>query len=144
MDADRDSNAPQPEISAQVASCMIEVGELDRSVKFYSDLFSCRVGVRETDMALLLAPNGFHTYLHAQGSSRHRAARAAGVQFLLWATDTESDLQEFAQRLRAYDPAVYSHIENGVTSSRDQTPTEGGSSSVTRAPVSMMAARLRA
>ena len=34
---------------------------------------------------------------------------------MLWATDTESDLQEFAQRLRAYDPAVFSHTENGVT-----------------------------
>ena len=113
MDADRDSNAPRPEISAHVASCVIRVGELDPSLKFYCDVFSCDVAVRETDMALLVAPNGFHIYLHAP--SRRRAAGTAGVQYLLWATDTESDLQEFAQRLRAYDPAVFSHTENGVT-----------------------------
>ena len=113
MDADRDSNAPRPEISAHVASCVIRVGELDPSLKFYCDVFSCNVAVRETDMALLVAPNGFHIYLHAP--SRRRAAGTAGVQYLLWATDTESDLQEFAQRLRAYDPAVFSHTENGVT-----------------------------
>jgi hypothetical protein len=29
MDADRDSNAPPPEISAHVASCVIRVRELD-------------------------------------------------------------------------------------------------------------------
>ena len=114
MDADRDSNAPRPEISAHVASCAIRVRELDPSLKFYCDVFSCNVAVRETDMALPVAPNGFHIYLHAP--SRHRrAANTAGVQYLLWATDTESDLQEFAQRLRAYDPAVFSHNENGVT-----------------------------
>jgi hypothetical protein len=33
---------------------------------------------------------------------------------LLWATDTESDLQEFAQRLRAYDPAVFSRLRPNV------------------------------
>ena len=114
MDADRDSNAPRPEISAHVASCVIRVGELDPSLKFYCDVFSCNVAVRETDMALPVAPNGFHIHLHAV-SRRRRAADTVGIQYLLWATDTESDLQEFAQRLRAYDPAVFSHNENGVT-----------------------------
>ena len=47
-----------------------------------------------------VAPNGFHIYLHA-ASRRGRVAITAGVQYLLWATGTESDLQEFAQRLRA-------------------------------------------
>ena len=114
MDADRDSNAPRPEISAHVASCVIRVRELDPSLKFYCDVFSCDVAVCEADMALLVAPNGFHIYLHAP-SLRRRAADTVGIQYLLWATDTESDLQEFAQRLRAYDPAVFSHTENGVT-----------------------------
>jgi catechol-2,3-dioxygenase len=135
MDADRDSNAPRPEISAHVASCVIRVGELDPSLKFYSDVFSCNVAVRETDMALLVAPNGFHIYLHAP-SRRRRAANTAGIQYLLWATDTESDLQELAQRLRAYDPAVFSHTENGVTVVEGLDPTEGGSSSVTPVPFS--------
>ena len=114
MDADRDSNAPRPEISAHVASCVIRVRELDPSLKFYCDVFSCNVAVRETDMALPVAPNGFHIYLHAP-SRRCRSANTTGVRYLLWATDTdtESDPQEFAQRLRAHDP--FSHNENGVT-----------------------------
>ena len=112
MDTDRDSNAPRPEISADVGSCVIRVGELDPSLKFYCDVFSCDVAVREADMALLVAPNGFHICLHA-ASRRGRVAITAEVQHLLWATGTESDLQEFAQRLR--DPAVFPHTENGVT-----------------------------
>lgn len=77
MDADRDRNAPRPEISAHVGSCVIRVGELDPSLKFYCDVFSCDVAVREADMALLVAPNGFHIYLHAP-SRRRRAADTAG------------------------------------------------------------------
>ena len=77
MDADRDSNAPRPEFSAHVASCVIRVGELDPSLKFYCDVFSCNVAVRETDMALLVAPNVFHIHLRAP-SRRGRAAITAG------------------------------------------------------------------
>ena len=110
MDADRDGNAPRPKVSAHVASCVIRVRELDPSLTFYCERFSCNVVVRETDMALLVAPNGFHIYLHAF-SRRRRSANTTGVRYLLWATDTESDPQEFAQRLRAHDPAVFSPNE---------------------------------
>jgi catechol 2,3-dioxygenase-like lactoylglutathione lyase family enzyme len=78
MDADRDSDAPQPEISAHVASCVIRVGELDRSLKFYGDVFSCNVVARETDMAMLFAPNGFHIYLHAPSLRRRAASTPPG------------------------------------------------------------------
>jgi catechol-2,3-dioxygenase len=147
MDADHYSAALRPKISAHVASCVIRVRELDPSPKFYCDVFSCNVAVRETDMALLVAPNGFHIYLHAP-SRRCRAADTAGVQHLLWATDTESDLREFAQRLRAYDPAVFSHTENGVTVIEALDPDAGraliGYPSPFQLPRAVIAARLHA
>ena len=147
MDTDRDSNAPRPEISAHVGSCVIRVRELDPSLKFYNDVFSCNVAVREADMALRVAPNGFHICLHA-ASRRGRAANTAGVKHLLWATGTESDLQEFAQRLRAYDPAVFSHTENGVTVIEGLDPDGGrvliGYPSPFQLPRTVIAARLHA
>ena len=114
MDADTDGKAPQPEISPHVASCVIRVSDLDRSLTFYRDVFSCQVAIREADTALLLAPNGFQLYLHARDWFRHRDAGTRGVQYLMWATESEADLRRLAQRLRAYDTAVYSHTENGV------------------------------
>ena len=84
-----------------------------------------------------VAPNGFHIYLHA-ASRRGRVAITAEVQHLLWATGTESDLQEFAQRLR--DPAVFPHTENGVTVIEGLDPDRGR----VRFPRTVIAARLHA
>jgi extradiol dioxygenase family protein len=51
---------------------VIRVSDLEQSVNFYHDVFSCLVGIREADMALLLTPTGFQIYLHAQRSLRRR------------------------------------------------------------------------
>ncbi len=111
----KDAGSHQAGIAVEVASCVIRVSELDRSLKFYCDVFSCKVLIQELDMALLLAPNGFQLYLHADLRFRHRGPGAIGVQYLMWATDNESDLQRITQRLRAYDVAAYSYTQGGVT-----------------------------
>ena len=41
--------------------------DLDRSVNFYCDVFSCQVAVHEQDTALLLTSDGFQIYLHSKG-----------------------------------------------------------------------------
>ncbi len=112
-----DTENPDSEtgIAADVASCVIRVSNLDRSLKFYCDVFSCRVLIHESDMALLLTPNGFQLYLHADSRFRHRGAATTGVQYLMWATDSESHLEQITQRLRAYDVATFSYTQGGVT-----------------------------
>jgi catechol 2,3-dioxygenase-like lactoylglutathione lyase family enzyme len=37
----------------------MRVSDLDRSVRFYRDVFCCQVALREPDAALLLTPDGF-------------------------------------------------------------------------------------
>lgn len=106
---------PDSEISVDVVSTVIRVHELDRSLKFYCDVFSCRVGVREADMALLLTPQGFEIYLLQKAEFHTHRAGTLGVRHLLWATDNQSDLQRITERLRAYDSAVYSHTVEGMT-----------------------------
>jgi catechol-2,3-dioxygenase len=115
METDTNGRPPQPTASVHVASCVIRVSDLDQSANFYRDVFSCEVSIREKDMALLLTPNGFQIYLHAQPSFRWRGVGTIGVSYLMWATDSQSELQLITQRLRAYDPAVFTHTENGVT-----------------------------
>ncbi|MEB3980032.1 VOC family protein [Mycobacterium sp. 663a-19] len=111
---DTENREPESGIAAEVASCVLRVSNLERSLKFYCDVFSCRVLIREADMALLLAPNGFQLYVHADRGFRHRDPGTIGVQYLMWATDSESDLERITQRLKACDVAAYSYTQGGV------------------------------
>ena len=54
-----DRQAHESGVSVDVVAIVVRVSDLDRSLKFYCDVFSCRVAVREADMALLLTPKGF-------------------------------------------------------------------------------------
>jgi extradiol dioxygenase family protein len=109
------NTAHKAETVARVASAVIHVSDVDRSVNFYCDVFSCSVALRESDAALLLAPGGFQIYLYAKAPSGRPRASDTGVQYLMWSTDSEADLRRITQRLQAYDAATYTHVENGVT-----------------------------
>jgi extradiol dioxygenase family protein len=110
-----DRQAHESGVSADVAAIVVRVSDLDRSLKFYCDVFSCRIAVREADMALLLTPQGFEIYLHQNDEFHSRAAGALGVHLLMWATDSQSDMQRITDRLRTYDSAVYSYTVEGMT-----------------------------
>ena len=75
---------------ARVASSVMRVSDLDRSVRFYRDVFHCHVALREPDAALLLAPDGFQIYLNSKGQTRRHGVGPGGVQYLMWATDSEA------------------------------------------------------
>jgi catechol 2,3-dioxygenase-like lactoylglutathione lyase family enzyme len=92
-----DRQAPESGISADVVASVVRVSDLDRSLKFYCDVFSCRVAVREADMALLLTPKGFEIYLHQKDEFHSRTAGALGVHHLMWATDSQSDMQRITE-----------------------------------------------
>ena len=110
-----DRQAHESGASVDVVAIVVRVSDLDRSLKFYCDVFSCRVAVREPDMALLLTPQGFEIYLHHNDEFHSRAAGTLGVHFPMWATDSQSDMQRITDRLRAYDSAVYSYTVEGMT-----------------------------
>lgn len=112
--ADGRTAAKRDGTSAKVASSVMPVSELDRSVAYYCDVFECRVAIREPDSALLLTPDGFQMYLYVHaGAAAHHAGR--GLQRIMWAADTEAELQRITERLRDYDMATYSRKVNGVT-----------------------------
>lgn len=102
------------EYTAKIASSVIFVSELDRSLAFYRDVFGCEVAIRELDAALLLAPGGFQVYLIAKGSRTEHPTGGIGHEFLMWATDSVAGLEHFAQALR--DCGCYSdtHTSGGV------------------------------
>lgn len=104
---------PQARVHADIASCVILVSDLERSLAFYRDVFACDVALHEREMALLLTSNGFQVYLHVREQlGRHRHSE---YPLLIWATESETELQKIAERLRTYDAAVYSRTEDGIT-----------------------------
>ena len=116
LTSDKADRHPQESpLSVDLVASVVRVSDLDRSLKSYCDVFSCRLAVREEDMALLLTPRGFEIYLHQDDEFHRRAAGALGVRYLMWATDSQSDMQRISDRLRAYDSAVFSHTIQGVT-----------------------------
>lgn len=105
--------------AAKVASSVMQVAELDRSVKYYCDVFACRVAVREPDAALLLTPDNFQIYMYAKkggASTRRGGVSVIGVHYVMWAADTEDELARITERLRTYDAATYTQtVGGGVT-----------------------------
>jgi catechol 2,3-dioxygenase-like lactoylglutathione lyase family enzyme len=146
--AGQPTQAEQGTAGARVASTVIRVSELQRSVTFYCDVFSCRVALREPEVPLRLAPDGFQIYLSCIGQSRRWNTAAVGVQYLMRATDDSCQLERISQRLHAHDPATYAHAENGVTFVEGCEPDRGrvivAYHSQTRLPRELMASRFRA
>ncbi len=77
-------------------------------------------------MDLLLTPNGFQLYLQANSRFRHRGAGTIGVQHLMWATESESDLEQIAQHLGAHDVAAYSYTQGEINFVEDCDPDREG------------------
>lgn len=100
---------------AKIASSVIFVSELERSIDFYRDVFTCEVAVHEPEAALLLAPGGFQIYLRAMGGSTQHSSGGIGVQNLMWATDTRADLQRFEQILQDRGCHIDTHTRKGVS-----------------------------
>ena len=130
-----------------VASTVMRVADLDRSVNFYRDVFCCRVALREPDSALLLTPDGFQIYLHSAGPSRRPRLAPIGIQYLMWATDSQAELERVTTRLQAHDLSTYTHTENGVTFVEGCDPDHGrvivAYPSPGRLPRALIASRLR-
>ncbi len=108
--------------NARIASAVIFVTDLSRSVLFYRDVFACEMAVQDSDAALLLTPDGFQIYLRAIGASGQHSLGGVGVQSLMWATDSEEVLRRLEQGLRRHSCYVDTHTRNGVSFAEGHDP----------------------
>ena len=108
--------------SSRVASSVIFVSDLSRSVSFYRDVFGCELAVQESAAALLLAPGGFQLYLVEIGADTQHPSGGVGVQYLMWATDSEDDLRRFEAALRRRSCFVDTHVREGVSFAEGHDP----------------------
>jgi catechol 2,3-dioxygenase-like lactoylglutathione lyase family enzyme len=102
------------EFTAKIASSVIFVTDLDRSIEFYRDVFSCEIAIHEQGAALLLTPGGFQLYLMSGSNREAHPTGGIGHEFLTWAVDTPEALEHFAQALRDRGYYVDTHTSGGV------------------------------
>jgi catechol-2,3-dioxygenase len=101
--------------TATVSSAVIFVTDLERSTKFYSELFGCEVSLRAAGAALLLDPSGFQIYLIAKCSNAEHPTSGIGDRHLLWATETAEALSDFEKLLQDMDCHTDTHTAGEVT-----------------------------
>ena len=86
---------------AKLASVVMFVSELDRSVRFYTELLALQPTIRNESVALLVGPDGSQLYLRAVGNKATHALSSIGPQYVLWTAASEADLKECETIVRA-------------------------------------------
>ncbi len=99
----------------RLASAVMFVHELERSVAFYQELLALKVTVQDGTAALLVSPDGFQLYLRGMDADAVHPLGNVGVQYLIWTADGADDLRRCEAVLRAHSPHVSSQTTDGFT-----------------------------
>jgi catechol 2,3-dioxygenase-like lactoylglutathione lyase family enzyme len=97
----------------RLATAVMFVTDLARSVEFYQDLLGWDVTVEDDNVALLASPEGFQMYLHRRGPRAQHPLGQIGIQYLIWTARDEAELHRCLRVLQR-------------TSSHDVTTTNDG------------------
>ncbi|TFB68562.1 VOC family protein [Cryobacterium sp. Hz9] len=92
----------------RLASAVMFVRELDRSVLFYKELLGFDVTVRNNSAALLVGGDGGELYLREIGACAEHPLGPVGIQYLIWTAEDEEELRRCERVLRAQSPHVTS------------------------------------
>lgn len=96
-----------------LASAVMFVADLDRSVIFYQELLGLEATARDDDAALLVSPDGYQLYLRVMGDKAAHFTGNIGIQYLIWTAESEEDLQRCERFLKVQWPGVTSTMTDG-------------------------------
>ncbi len=99
----------------RLATAVMFVTELERSVAFYRELLGWAVTVRDNTAALLVGPDGFQLYLRSMGKNAQHPLGHVGIQYLIWTAEDEADLRRCERILRAQSRQVSSQDGDGFS-----------------------------
>jgi len=106
-----DDAARRPHLT--LASAVMFVADLNRSVVFYQELLGLEVTTRDDEAALLVSPDGYQLYLRSAGKRALHSCGAIGIQYLVWTAEDETDLQRCERVLKAQSSQVTSTTVDG-------------------------------
>jgi catechol 2,3-dioxygenase-like lactoylglutathione lyase family enzyme len=98
----------------KLASAVMFVADLERSVSFYRELLGLDVTVHDEEAALL-AGDGYQLYLREIGPRAEHPNGPIGIQYLIWTAENEGDLERCEQVLRAQNENVTRSTTDGFT-----------------------------
>lgn len=107
---------------ARLASAVMFVRDLDRSVSFYSELLTLSTADRSPTAALLVSEGGSHLILRAMGRSSVHPLGATGVQYVVWTMGSEEDLAQCERVLKEHSSYLGTHTAHGVTAVEGRDP----------------------
>ena len=67
------------------------------------------------DAALLLAPGGFQIYLIARGTKAEHPSGGIGLQYLIWAVDSDAELRDMHESCGTVSDKLDSYTSGGVS-----------------------------
>src|SRR5262249_36095954 len=86
---------------ARVASVVMFVQDLDRSVAFYTDVLALEVADSSPTAALLSSAGGANLILRAMGRAAPHPLGSVGIQYVVWTAAGEEDLARGERALTA-------------------------------------------
>jgi CBS domain-containing protein len=86
--------------SMRLASAVVFVSDLGRSLGFYQPLLRYPITVSEAGAALLVGPSGSQLYLREVGGGPARDQDVAGVHLVAWTAGSPEDLDRCAELLK--------------------------------------------
>jgi catechol 2,3-dioxygenase-like lactoylglutathione lyase family enzyme len=96
----------------RLGSVVTFVSDLDRSVRFYTELLGLEVADRSSTAALLHSAEGSQLILRAMGGNAAHALGSIGVQYAVWTAAGEEDLHRSEQVLK--DRGAYTQTRTGA------------------------------
>ncbi|MBT1002869.1 hypothetical protein KIH31_09645 [Paenarthrobacter sp. DKR-5] len=99
----------------QLASAVMFVAELDRSVAFYREFLRWDVTIHDESAALLVGPDGYQLYLRSMGERAEHPLGNIGIQYLIWTARDEAELDRCEHALRKHSSRVSRRTVEGFT-----------------------------
>jgi catechol 2,3-dioxygenase-like lactoylglutathione lyase family enzyme len=106
----------------KLASAVMFVRDLSRSVSFYQELLGLDVAVRGAEAALLVNPDGYQLYLRSMGNRASHPVGGVGIQYIIWTAENEDDLLRCEAVLKGESARVTRQSIDGFTTVEGRGP----------------------